>query len=82
MADANRRPMPKEVWVLGFVSLFMDVSSEMIHSLLPIFLVGTLGASAIVVGALDGTARALAMVVKVFSGALSDWFGRRKPLAI
>jgi MFS family permease len=70
------------VWVLGFVSLLMDISSEMIHSLLPLFLVGTLGVSVLAVGVIEGIAESTALVVKVFSGALSDWFGRRKPLAV
>ncbi|MEM9404025.1 MAG: MFS transporter [Pseudomonadota bacterium] len=74
--------MPREVWLLGLVSLFMDLSSEMIHGLLPLFMVGTLGASVAVVGWIDGVARALAVIVKVFSGVVSDWFGRRKALAV
>jgi len=74
--------LPRGIWALGFVSLLMDVSSEMIHSLLPIFLVTTLGASMLVVGLLEGLAEAIALIVKVFSGTLSDWWGRRKPLAV
>ena len=70
------------MWLLGLVSLFMDTSSELIHSLLPVFLVGTLGASAAVVGLIEGVAEATALVTKVFSGVLSDWFGRRKLLAV
>ena len=73
--------LPRAVWTLGFVSLLMDVSSELIHSLLPVFLVTTLGASVFIVGLIDGVAEATALVVKVFSGALSDYWGRRKPLA-
>ncbi len=76
------RRLPAGVWALGFVSLLMDVSSELIHSLLPVFLVTGLGASMLVVGLLEGAAEATALVVKVFSGALSDWWGRRKPLAV
>ncbi len=68
--------------MLGGVSLLMDVSSEMIHSLLPLFMVGTLGASALWVGLIEGLAEATALIVKVFSGALSDWLGRRKGLAV
>ena len=68
--------------MLGLVSLFMDTSSELIHSLLPVFLVGTLGASAAAVGLIEGVAEATALVTKVFSGVLSDWFGRRKLLAV
>jgi MFS family permease len=78
---SNRR-LPAGIWALGFVSLLMDVSSEMIHSLLPVFLVTGLGASMLVVGLIEGAAEATALVVKVFSGALSDWWGRRKPLAV
>ena len=73
--------IPPAVWALGFVSLLMDVSSEMIHSLLPVFLVAGLGASALAVGLIEGAAEATALIVKVFSGALSDYVGRRKPLA-
>jgi MFS family permease len=74
--------MPPGVWALGAVSLLMDVSSEMIHSLLPLFLVGTLGASAFTIGLIEGVAESTALIVKVFSGALSDYLGRRKGLAI
>ncbi len=70
------------VWALGLTSLFMDISSEMIHSLLPVFLVVGLGTSAAYLGVIEGVAEATACVVKVFSGALSDYFGRRKPLAL
>jgi MFS family permease len=72
----------RTVWVLGFVSLLMDTSSEMIHSLLPVFLVTTLHASAFVVGLIEGIAEATALIVKVFSGVLSDYWGRRKPLTV
>ena len=68
--------------MLGFVSLLMDISSEMIHSLLPLFMVGVLGASALTVGLIEGLAEATALIVKVFSGALSDYLGRRKALAV
>ncbi len=74
--------MPAGIWVLGFVSLLMDVSSEMIHSLLPLFMVTTLGASALMVGVIEGLAEATALIVKVFSGVLSDYLGRRKGLAV
>src|SRR5258708_10811121 len=70
--------IPRGVWVLGFVSLLMDVSSEMIHSLLPLYLTVGLGASALVVGVIEGIAEATALVVKVFSGALSDRLRNRK----
>lgn len=79
---ATRPALPRAVWVLGCVSLLMDVSSEMIHSLLPMFMVGTLGASALAVGLVEGLAEAVVLIVRVFSGALSDYFGRRKPLAV
>ena len=74
--------LPASIWSLGFVSLLMDVSSEMIHSLLPVFLVTSLGVSMLAVGLIEGAAEATAMVLKVFSGVLSDWWGRRKPLAV
>jgi MFS family permease len=74
--------IPRGVWVLGFVSLFMDVSSEMIHALLPVFLVGTLGVSAIVLGVIEGVSEATALIVKMGSGALSDRLGNRKMLAL
>ena len=74
--------LPAGVWALGFVSLLMDISSEMVHSLLPLFLVGTLGVSVIAVGLIEGVAESTALVVKVFSGSLSDWLGRRKGLAV
>ena len=74
--------LPAAVWVLGFVSLLMDVSSEMIHSLLPLFLVGTLGVSVLVVGLIEGLAESTALICKVFSGVLSDYLGRRKGLAV
>ena len=75
-------PLPAGVWVLGFVSMLMDISSEMIHSLLPMFLVGALGVSVLAVGVIEGIAEATALVTKVFSGALSDYLGRRKGLAV
>ena len=79
---ARRAALPSGVWALGFVSLFMDISSELIHALLPIFVVGTLGASTIWLGLLEGVAEATASIVKVFSGALSDRWGKRKSLAL
>ncbi len=75
------RAIPAGVWALGFVSMLMDISSEMIHALLPVYLVTVLGASATTVGAIEGIAEATASVTKVFSGALSDWLGKRKLLA-
>ncbi len=74
--------IPAGIWILGCVSMLMDISSEMIHSLLPLFMVGALGASAFVVGLIEGLAEATALVVKVFSGAISDYLGRRKGLAV
>lgn len=74
--------IPRGIWMLGFVSMFMDISSELIHSLLPVFLVSSLGASMLVVGVIEGIAEATALIVKVFSGPLSDWLGRRKGLAV
>ena len=70
--------IPRGVWILGGVSLLMDVSSEMIHSLLPLFMATTLGVSVIVIGLIEGLAEATALVVKVFSGVLSDYLGKRK----
>ena len=74
--------LPAGIWVLGFVSLLMDISSEMIHALLPLFMVGTLGMGVALVGLLEGLAEATALILKVCSGVISDWFGRRKPLAV
>lgn len=68
--------------MLGLVSMLMDISSEMIHSLLPMFMVTTLGVSAFTVGLVEGLAESTALVVKVFSGALSDYLGKRKGLAV
>ncbi|MHC8377286.1 MFS transporter [Pseudomonas sp. MDT1-16] len=76
------RSIPRTVWALGFVSLFMDLSSEMVHSLLPMYLVGSLGVSMITLGLIEGIAEATALIVKVFSGAISDYFGRRKGLLL
>lgn len=76
------RSLPRAVWALGLTSLFMDTSSELIHGLLPIFLVVTLGASATVLGVVEGIAEATAQVTRVFSGWLSDALGRRKALAV
>src|SRR3990167_6698820 len=76
------RSVPKGVWALGFVSLFMDASSELVHSLMPIFLVGVLGASALTVGLISGLAEAVVSVPKLFSGGLTDWLGRGKPLIL
>ncbi|HPW03673.1 MAG TPA: MFS transporter [Dokdonella sp.] len=78
----HRPAIPRSVWALGLVSLFTDIGSEMVHSLLPLLLVGSLGASGLVIGLIEGTAEALVLIVKVFSGYLSDAWGRRKPLVL
>jgi MFS family permease len=75
------RALPAGIWALGFVSLFMDISSEMIHALLPVYMVTVLGTSVLTVGFIEGVAEATASITKIFSGALSDWLGRRKLLA-
>ncbi|CAN5467521.1 MFS transporter [soil metagenome] len=74
--------IPRSIWILGLVSLFTDISSEMIHSVLPLFLIIELGASASMVGLIDGLGEAIASMLKLFSGALSDHLGSRKPLLI
>ena len=74
------RAIPRGIWALGFVSLFMDVSSELIHSLLPVFMVTVLGASAVSVGIVEGIAEATASITKVFSGVVSDRLGKRKAI--
>ncbi len=76
------RGIPRTVWVLGIVSMFMDVSSEMIHSVLPLFLTSVLGASAVFVGLIEGVAEAIALISRTLSGPLSDWLGKRKALAM
>jgi sugar phosphate permease len=75
------REIPGSVWTLGLVSMLMDVSSEMIHALLPLYLVTVLGTSTLTVGIIEGIAEATASMTKVFSGALSDYLGKRKWLA-
>lgn len=79
---AHLKQIPAGVWVLGFVSLLMDISSEMIHALLPIYMVTVLGTSTLAVGIIEGIAEATAGITKIFSGALSDWLGKRKGLAV
>ena len=79
---ATLRQIPAGDWVLGFVSMLIDISSEMIHSLLPLFMVITLGANALAVGLIEGLAESTALIVKVFSGKLSDYLGKRKELAV
>ncbi|MGH8049111.1 MAG: MFS transporter [Arenimonas sp.] len=80
--DTHRLRIPGTIWMLGIVSLFTDMSSEIVHSLLPLLLATGLGASAIAIGLIEGSAEALVMVTKVFSGYLSDAIGRRKPLVL
>lgn len=84
MIDSHKNGLriPASIWVLGFVSMLADIASEMIHGLLPVFMVTVLGASALAVGLVEGVAEATALIVKVFSGALSDYLGRRKMLAV
>ena len=76
------RRVPPDVWALGFVSLLMDASSELVHSLLPILMVSVLGAGMVTVGLLEGIAEATASIAKLFSGSLSDRWRRRKPLVV
>ena len=76
------RHIPRTVWALGIVSLFMDFSSELVHGLLPVYLTTVLGAGMVAVGLVEGVAEATASIVKVFSGALSDRLSRRKPVVV
>jgi MFS family permease len=76
------RALPAGIWALGFGSLFMDASSELVHSLLPIFMTSVLGASMVTVGLVEGVAEATASIMKVFSGVLSDYLGKRKWLVV
>jgi nitrate/nitrite transporter NarK len=76
------KAIPSTIWALGFVSLFMDASSELVHSLLPVFMVTTLGASVTSVGVVEGFAEATALIVRIFSGTLSDYLGKRKLLTL
>ena len=82
IASRGFSAIPGSIWALGFVSMLMDLSSEMIHSLLPVFLVSSLGAGTLAVGLIEGVAEATASITKVFSGTLSDRLGRRKSLAL
>jgi len=81
-ATRKATPLPGAVWALGLTSLFMDFSSEMIHGLLPVFLVVNLGASAVVLGLIEGIAEATAQITRVLSGWLSDLLNRRKALTV
>ncbi len=76
------KAIPRGIWALGLVSMFMDISSEMIHGLLPVFLVSVLGARAVSIGLIEGIGEGIALVARVFSGALSDWLGKRKALVV
>lgn len=78
----QKTSLPLGIWALGLVSLCMDTSSELIHSLLPVFMASVLGASMSTIGLIEGVAEATAAITKVFSGALSDFLGRRKGLAV
>jgi MFS family permease len=82
MLPASLRNIPRSIWALGFVSLFMDMSSEMIHALLPLYMVTVLGTSVLTVGIIEGIAEATASITKIFSGVISDWLGKRKLLAV
>lgn len=81
-AKAVYRALPRGIWVLGIGSMFMDISSELVHSLLPIFMVSVLGASIVTIGVFEGIAEATAAITKVFSGAISDYFRKRKLLIV
>ncbi len=74
--------LPRAVWVLGLVSMCMDLSSELVHALLPLYMASALGASVFLIGIIEGFAEALALIVKLFSGVISDVFRRRKPLVL
>lgn len=74
--------IPRGVWVLGIVSMCMDLSSELVHALLPLYMATAMGASMLVIGVVEGIAEATALIVKLFSGALSDWSRKRKPLVL
>ncbi len=82
MLPSSHRKIPRSIWALGFVSLFMDMSSEMIHALLPLYMVTVLGTSVLTVGIIEGIAEATASITKIFSGVISDWLGKRKLLAV
>ena len=81
-SESSISGLPRSIWALGFVSMLMDISSEMIHSLLPVFLVSGLGISATALGLLEGVAEGVVNITKTFSGVLSDWLGKRKALAL
>ncbi|HOD44544.1 MAG TPA: MFS transporter, partial [Anaerolineaceae bacterium] len=76
------RQLPRNVWAVGFTSLFMDISSEMVINILPLFLANVLGVQTSIIGLIDGIAEATASLLKMFSGWLSDRLGARKWLAV
>jgi MFS family permease len=80
--SAKVRALPAGIWALGFGSLFMDTSSELVHSLLPVFMSSVLGAGMLTIGIVEGIAEATASVTKLFSGVLSDRLGKRKGLLV
>jgi MFS family permease len=80
--DKGRADLPRSIWALGLVSMFADISSEMVHGLLPVFLTTVLGASAEIIGLIEGIGEATASISKLFSGWISDWLGKRKALTI
>jgi hypothetical protein len=82
MPKSKLANIPRNIWILGFTSLLNDTSSEMIHAVLPLFLVSGLGDSVILVGLIESIAEATASILKVFSGAISDYWQRRKALAV
>src|SRR5258708_12934858 len=82
LISPKQASIPRTVGALGFVSLFMDLSSELVHALLPVFLVTTMGMSVTAFGVLEGAAEGTALIVKVFSGPISDYLGRRKGLLL
>lgn len=81
-ARETLRALPPSIWALGMASMFMDISSELVHSLLPVFMVSVLGASMVTIGLVEGIAEATAAITKLFSGALSDFLGKRKLLVV
>jgi len=78
----HRLALPPAIWALGLSAMFMDMSSELVHSLLPVFMASVLGASMVTIGILEGVAEATAAITKTFSGALSDYLGKRKLLVV
>ena len=80
--QSTLRNLPPGIWALGLAAMFMDTSSELVHSLLPVFLVSVLGTSMVTIGFLKGIAEATAAITKIFSGMLSDYLGKRKFLVV